>query len=33
MEWHPDKHSNKTEEERKKAEQMFKDIQEGYRQN
>jgi DnaJ family protein C protein 7 len=30
MEWHPDKHSNKTEEERKKAEQMFKDIQEGY---
>jgi len=30
MEWHPDKHTNKTEEERKKAEHMFKDIQEGY---
>ncbi len=30
MEWHPDKHSNKTEEEKKAAEVMFKNIQEAY---
>lgn len=28
--WHPDKHSNGTEEERKKAESMFKEIGEAH---
>lgn len=28
--WHPDKHSQATEEEQKKAEDMFKDIGEAY---
>ena len=30
LKWHPDRHSNKSEEEKAAAEKMFKDINEAY---